>query len=171
MAMSAEDVIHLYDELEGAGVPFWFDGGWGVDALLGSQSRKHKDLDIVIEQRHLAAALTYLGSQGFVDAPSEDRRDWNFVMAHEDGRVIDFHVIVFDEAGNGIYGPAENGDAYPASGFTDIGNITGRNVRCLSAAYQVLSHDSGYELAEKDLADVRALCAAFDLPLPPRFRT
>lgn len=171
MAISAEDVMRLYDELEGADAPFWFDGGWGVDALLGFQSREHKDLDIVIEQRHLAAALTYLGSQGFTDAPSEDRRDWNFVMAHEDGRVIDFHVIVFDEAGNGIYGPVENDDAYPASSFTDNGIIAGRTVRCLSAAYQVLSHDSGYELAEKDLADVRALCAAFDLPLPPRFRT
>jgi lincosamide nucleotidyltransferase A/C/D/E len=171
MAISAEDVMRLYDELEGAGAPFWFDGGWGVDALLGSQSRKHKDLDIVIEQRHLAAALAYLDSQGFADAPSEDRRDWNFVMAHEDGRVIDFHVIVFDEAGNGIYGPAENDDAYPASSFADNGKIAGRSVRCLSADYQVLSHDSGYELAEKDLADVRALCAAFDLPLPSRFRT
>jgi lincosamide nucleotidyltransferase A/C/D/E len=170
MAISAENVVCLHDELEGAGAPFWLDGGWGVDALLGYQSREHNDLDIVIEQRHLANALNYLSSRGFIDVASEDRRDWNFVMVHEDGRIIDFHVIVFDEAGNGIYGPVENGEAYPASSFIGIGSISGHQVRCLSADYQILSHDSGYDLAEKDLADVRALCVAFDLPVPPRFQ-
>lgn len=169
MAISAEDVIHLYEEFEGAGAPFWLDGGWGVDALLGHQSREHSDLDIVIEERHLKAALIFLSNAGFVDAPSVDRRDWNFVMAHEDGRIIDFHVIVLDAAGNGIYGPAENGEAYPAKSLKAMGEISGQPVRCLSADYQLLSHNSGYELADKDFADMRALCAAFDLPLPPRF--
>lgn len=29
----------------------WLDGGWGVDALLGRQTRPHDDMDIVIEQK------------------------------------------------------------------------------------------------------------------------
>lgn len=170
MAVTADFVIFLYEELKGAGAPFWLDGGWGVDALLGYQSREHRDLDIVMEARHVSAAMQYLSALGFRDAPSGDRRDWNFVLADANDRLIDFHVIVFDEAGNGIYGPIENDDAYPAASFIGRGIIAGRDVCCLSADYQLFSHDSGYELAEKDLMDMRALCAAFGLSLPPRFQ-
>jgi lincosamide nucleotidyltransferase A/C/D/E len=39
--------------LEEAKVTVWVDGGWGVDALLGEQTRPHKDLDIAIEEKDL----------------------------------------------------------------------------------------------------------------------
>ena len=169
MSISAAEVLHLYHDLEGAGAPFWLDGGWGVDALLGVQSREHCDLDIVIEERHVAIALDRLSRLGFQNYATQDQRDWNFVWAHPDGRVVDFHVIVFDDVGNGIYGPASNGEAYLADSFSGAGEITGISVRCLSADYQLRSHDSGYDLAEKDVADMRALCVAFDMILPPRF--
>jgi lincosamide nucleotidyltransferase A/C/D/E len=37
--------------LEKLGIEIWVDGGWGVDALLGEQTRPHKDLDIAIQQK------------------------------------------------------------------------------------------------------------------------
>ena len=48
--MRAQDVLEIVAYLDAAGVRVWLDGGWGVDALLGEQTRPHKDLDIVVEQ-------------------------------------------------------------------------------------------------------------------------
>jgi lincosamide nucleotidyltransferase A/C/D/E len=51
--MNAGAVVALYLRLQAVGIPIWLDGGWGVDALLGEQTRPHDDLDIVVEERHL----------------------------------------------------------------------------------------------------------------------
>jgi lincosamide nucleotidyltransferase A/C/D/E len=44
--MSSGDVVELLRLLETSGVEVYVDGGWGVDALLGEQTRPHSDLDI-----------------------------------------------------------------------------------------------------------------------------
>jgi Aminoglycoside-2''-adenylyltransferase len=49
--MSADDVCAFLDQLDAHGIRIWLDGGWAVDACLGSQTRRHGDLDIVIEER------------------------------------------------------------------------------------------------------------------------
>ncbi len=46
--MQAQDVLEIVHRLEGAGVVVWLDGGWGVDALLGRQTRPHDDVDVII---------------------------------------------------------------------------------------------------------------------------
>ncbi|HEX6737122.1 MAG TPA: aminoglycoside nucleotidyltransferase, partial [Vicinamibacteria bacterium] len=46
--MRAEEVVALYALLAERGVRVWVDGGWGVDALLGEQTRPHKDLDALV---------------------------------------------------------------------------------------------------------------------------
>jgi lincosamide nucleotidyltransferase A/C/D/E len=51
--MTSVDVIDLCATLEVSGVEIWIDGGWGVDALLGEQTRPHRDLDIAIQKKHL----------------------------------------------------------------------------------------------------------------------
>ena len=47
--MPAEVVVGIYILLNDLGVELWIDGGWSVDALLGQQTRPHKDLDIAIQ--------------------------------------------------------------------------------------------------------------------------
>jgi hypothetical protein len=44
--LDATDVLGILDQLDGAGLMVWLDGGWGVDALLGRHSRPHQDLDL-----------------------------------------------------------------------------------------------------------------------------
>ncbi len=44
--MTAEDVIDLLAALDAGGLAYWVDGGWGLDALLGRQTRTHRDLDL-----------------------------------------------------------------------------------------------------------------------------
>jgi lincosamide nucleotidyltransferase A/C/D/E len=46
--MSAADVLDVTSRLEAAGISFWLDGGWGVDALVGRETRPHSDLDLVV---------------------------------------------------------------------------------------------------------------------------
>ena len=60
----AADVLEIVDALESAGVKMWVAGGWGVDALLGEQTRKHPDLDLVLDisdEGRAEAALRELG--------------------------------------------------------------------------------------------------------------
>jgi lincosamide nucleotidyltransferase A/C/D/E len=54
--MTADDVLEVIDALEGAGVSVWIDGGWGIDALVGEQTRPHDDLDVVIRIEDAVAA-------------------------------------------------------------------------------------------------------------------
>ena len=58
--MNAADVISLYTDLQKLSINIWVDGGWGVDALLGEQTRPHKDLDIAIQQRDIPRLRAFL---------------------------------------------------------------------------------------------------------------
>ncbi|MDP2669540.1 MAG: hypothetical protein Q8O99_00575 [bacterium] len=49
--MTSKDVIGFYSQLENLGIKIWIDGGRGVDALLGKQTRPHGDLDIALQQK------------------------------------------------------------------------------------------------------------------------
>jgi lincosamide nucleotidyltransferase A/C/D/E len=166
--MIAADVISLYTELESLGITIWIDGGWGVDALLGEQTRPHHDLDITIQQKDVPKLRQLLQAQGYKDIKLEEARPWNFVLGDRDGREIDFHVIVIDAGGNGLYGPTEKGEMYPAGSLTGAGSINGQTVRCISPEWMVKFH-SGYKLKGKDFRDVYALCKKFGIKLPEAF--
>ena len=171
--MEASDVLDLYNVLERLGVEIWIDGGWGVDALLEKQTRPHQDLDLAIQQKDVAKLVELLDARGYREIKLEIRRPHNFVLADNHGHEIDIHVIVHDEHGNGIYGPVENGEMYPADALTGIGIIAGQTVRCISPEWTIKFH-SGYELKEKDYKDVSALCEKFGIELPvhyERFRS
>src|ERR1700734_3421668 len=100
--MISVDVVSLYTELENLGITIWIDGGWGVDALLGEQTRPHQDLDIAVQQKDVLHLRQFLKAQGYKDIKLEEARAWNFVLGDENGREIDFHVIVIDDKGNGL---------------------------------------------------------------------
>lgn len=71
----------------------------------------------------------------------------------------------FNEHGDGFQ-KIEGGRewAYPARGFTGIGVICGRAVRCLTPEVQVICH-AGYELKESDAHDMLALHERFGVDL------
>ncbi len=166
--MTAADVVSFYTELEKLSIKIWVDGGWCVDALIGQQTRPHKDLDIAIQQKDVSRLRQLMHEQGYREIKLHEARPWNFVLGDNNGREIDIHVIVLDEGGNGIYGPPENGEMYPVASLTGTGSINGRSVRCISPEWMVKFH-SGYELKEKDFRDVSALCEKFDIELPQSF--
>lgn len=163
--MTADDVCGFLDQMEGLGIQVWLDGGWAVDVCLGSQTRHHADLDIVIEDVQVSAAVGALRSQRYQDVPRDDTRPWNFVLGDEAEHEIDFHVIAIDEYGRGVYGPLPNGEFYPAEALAGTGVINGRIVACVTPEWLVKVH-TGYELHAKDWSDVSALCERFGIQVP-----
>jgi len=168
--MRADDVLRFYQQCSDTGITVWIDGGWAVDALIGQQTRDHSDLDIAVQQCDLARLRTMLEAAGYRDVPRNDTRAWNFVLGDAAGRLIDIHVIVLDESGNGIYGPPENGEMYPAGSLDGTGFIAGHTVRCISADHLVAFH-TGYPLRPQDLHDVTTLCERFGIELPGEYRS
>jgi lincosamide nucleotidyltransferase A/C/D/E len=166
--MTAQDVCDVLSLTDSHGIRIWLDGGWAVDACLGSQTRHHSDLDIVIEERHLALVTTALERRGYAPVPRPDTRAWNFVLGDAAGRQIDFHVIVLDENGRGRYGPPGTKDYFPAEALAGRGTVNGRTVDCITPEWLVRFH-TGYEVDATDWADVSALCQRFGIPLPSEY--
>ncbi len=98
-----EDAVEVLRFLKGNGIEVWVDGGWGVDALLGKQSRPHDDIDLVIHHSDVGRLTEALAMACF--RVVEGGRPFNFVMTDSRGREVDVHTVVFDAAGNGLYGP------------------------------------------------------------------
>lgn len=152
--MSVEQVLAVLDVLERAGARVWLDGGWGVDALVGRQTRPHRDLDLALDARDEDAALIALGTLGY--EIETDERPTRVELAVPGERWVDLHPLTFEAGGDGIqWGPAGERWVYPAACFV-TGSLGGRAAGCISAAQQVLFH-SGYELRDKDRHDLALL--------------
>ncbi len=159
----ASNVAKLVTFLEGDGIRVWLDGGWGVDALLGSQTRPHADLDIVIDIAHVRVMIELLAARGFEVVDGEV--PWHFVLSDRRARRLDVHPVRFQPGGDGLYRMEDGTDwPYPAQGFTGQGRVAGTDVRCLSAQVQVTCH-AGYTLDEQDVADMLALRERFGVEL------
>ncbi len=167
--MTEAALVNLLRLFESACIEVWLDGGWAVDALLGEQTRSHKDVDIIVRVAYLPSLREVLAARGF--EVKSGGRDSNFVLADHSGLEIDVHAIVFDSDGNGVY-RMENGSdwMFPAEGFKGRGVIGDLVVRCLSAETQVLCHAHGYVPTEKDLRDMERLQNRFGIDLPPQLQ-
>lgn len=165
--MSTDDVLGVAACLDAANIPLWLDGGWGVDALLGEQTRSHDDLDVVMAAVDLDAARDALRGLGFVLVV--DELPTRCVLRDAGDRRIDVHPVTFDSEGGGLQQQPEGPPfRYPPEGLAGTGTIAGRPVRCLTAELQLRCH-LGYEPDADDARDVRLLCARFGLALPASF--
>jgi Aminoglycoside-2''-adenylyltransferase len=63
--MTAEDAVEIVGWLSASDVDVWLLGGWGVDALVGEQTRDHKDLDLMVRDEHVSRMSDVLNEHGF----------------------------------------------------------------------------------------------------------
>ncbi|BCL78537.1 aminoglycoside nucleotidyltransferase [Ktedonobacteria bacterium brp13] len=161
--MSEDAVVQLLQLFEQHGIEVFVDGGWGVDALLGKQTRVHGDLDIALQHKDVPHLRLLLEARGYKDVIRADTRDCNFVMGDDSGHEIDFHSYTFDAHGTIVFGLE-----YPLDSLTGSGFIQGYAVKCISAEWMVKFH-SGYELDENDYRDISALCEHFGIALPSEY--
>jgi hypothetical protein len=65
-------VLEILEALEEAGLRTVMLGGWGVDALVGRELRKHSDLDLALEDAELDRAIETLSGLGYQRWNSDD---------------------------------------------------------------------------------------------------
>jgi len=158
-AHSTVALVRLADTLD---VRVWVAGGWGIDALIGEQTRSHDDLDLAVDTVRFEDFVDALMQGGF-----EIDVNWMPVrlqMRRGDGAVVDLRPVSF---GSGRCGVHESLDGvqylYPRRDLT-FGTIAGHRVPCLSAMLQLGFH-LGYAPSEQDRSDMAALAAATGVEL------
>lgn len=175
--VGAEDVISIYQRLSIHRVRVWLTGGWGIDALLGEQTRPHKDLDVIMLLDDVLRMGTLLGGDGYrlKELWSENR--WvvdahatkiatAFVLQDSEGRQLDVHAVRLDDGGNGIPAwDAPEGFILASHDLAGVGMIAGYAVQCITPEKQMLCH-TGYELPEKQLLDLEQLHEKFGVEYP-----
>ncbi len=175
--VSADDVINLCKQLSANGIQIWVIGGWGVDALLGEQTRPHKDLDILMLLDDVVRLRELLSNDGYrlkelwsenrwaIDTSGE-RVATAFVLHDSAGREIDAHAMRLDEHGNGIpmWGvPA--GFIFTRQALAAQGMIAGFAVQCIAPEMQMVCH-TGYTLPESHVRDLERLHDRFGVNDP-----
>jgi lincosamide nucleotidyltransferase A/C/D/E len=174
--MSAEDVVDLYTRLAVRGIHLWLIGGWGIDALLGEQTRPHKDLDVLLLLDDVVRTREFLGRDGYrlkelwsenrwaVDAQGREVAT-AFVLQNVEGREFDAHAMRLDAQGNG--GPAWDADGISCRqpDLTGVGTIAGSTVRCITPEAQMRFH-VGYDLPDKHRRDLDRLHDKFGVAYP-----
>ncbi len=145
----------MLDELATDGVRHWVAGGWGVAALVGAQSREHRDLDLAVNAEDLDLCLRTLEFLGY-----ERETDWLPVRVEYGAALrgwVDVHPVAFDDSGHGRQQDLDGGHFdYPPEAFT-VGSVHGRSMPCLSLEQQRFY--SGYELRPRDTHDLEQLAA------------
>lgn len=160
--MTGAQVLDVLDGIEALGVRAWVDGGWGIDALLGEQTRDHGDLDLVVDENLLRAVMDLLERLGF--EVERDLLPTAVALRHSDGRAVDLHPVrpTPDQGGDQLLPDASGVFHYPAP---TTGMIAGREVPCCSVETQIDTH-LGYEPDADDVADMRRLAERYGLELP-----
>jgi lincosamide nucleotidyltransferase A/C/D/E len=166
--MSANQVAALQRRLSDRGLDWCVVGGWGVDALLGEQTREHKDLDVLLPLVALHGTLELLQDEGFRLAHtwSESRPlagsapllnepiPSAFVLTDAEAREVDVHV--YDVVDERIVNLWDTDRVLAPDDLDAAGAIGGIEVRCMTAAMQVVCHQ-GYDLPLAHAQDVRRL--------------
>ena len=148
-----ETLWRILDLVEGLSVTYWLDGGWGVDALCGKQTRDHRDIDINFDAAKTQDVLTALQDLGYVLDT-----DWLPVreeFSHSKLGYLDIHPFEIEEE---IIKQAN-----PEGGYWEFSRdyfgttvFEGREIPCISLEGQKVFH-SVYEPREIDLHDIRIL--------------
>ena len=151
---SLEEMLAVLQALNASGCRYWLEGGWGVDALVGRQTRTHRDVDIDIDAVCEAATLSVLKEMGYVI-----ETDWrpNRVELAATGRGwVDLHPLLVDEDGSARQAALGGGfHLFPAS-YLAVGSLAGLTIPCVSVAAQRLFH-SGYPPRDVDVHDLQLL--------------
>lgn len=162
--MSENEVINLLKKIEHIGIEVWIDGGWGVDALLGQQTRQHNDIDIFVQKKDSTEFIEMLISSGYSETKVEFTTNDHTVWRNIDSQIIDLHLFEFVGEDRLRF----NNEIYPSYIISGEGIIGGICVRCFTVESQLLYHQ-GYEHKEKDEHDVHLLCKTFKLPIPEQY--
>ena len=152
------DVKQILQLAIDAEIKVFLDGGWGVDALLGHQSRVHNDIDIFVEKKDYQNFIEIMKANDFYEIKMEYTTLNHTVWE-------DLHCFEYTGEGEILY----EGDNFPVETFSGKGKIEEIEVSCIEPYSQVMFH-LGYEFDENDVHDVKLLCETFHIEIPNEYR-
>lgn len=153
LAVTGSEALAVLDDFAAADIPVWIAGGWGIDALVGRQTRQHLDLDLLFNRDHEGLVIAMLERKAYSE--TVDWRPGRFVM-NDGTRELDLHPMeVLDAGGAILHTHTDQRFAFRRIDFVE-GRIDDRTVPCLSAAKQWEFHQ-GYEPTDKDRRDLELL--------------
>jgi lincosamide nucleotidyltransferase A/C/D/E len=170
----AHEVERIGKALDRGGIVWFVAGGWGIDVLVGRQTRHHGDLDLCVEvaadgEAKAVHALRALGYEVTSPrAPSGHGFPFRSVLRDRSGRTVDLILVTCLDT-------SPCAEDIPRLGIDDCTTgqleVDGRSVRvpCLSPAFQLALH-CGYIPQTRDRRDVAILCETFGLDVPPIYR-
>lgn len=149
-----EDVMTVIKILEDAGITYWLDGGWGIDALVGRQTRAHRDIDIDFDARHTEELLKILADYGY-----EVDTDWTPVrieLYSKEFGYLDIHPFVLNDDGTSKQANPEGGWYEFEADYFGNAVFEGKTIPCISVKGQKVFH-TGYKLRDIDKHDMEMI--------------
>ena len=143
--VTQEDLFEVLEMIEQLGIRYWLDGGWGVDALVGRQTREHRDVDIDFDAAYTEKLQQKLEEKGY-----EVVTDWSPVrieLYHPQLSYIDIHPFVLKEDGTAKQAGLEGGWYEFEADYFGCAVLDGREG-------QKIFH-TGYEPREVDKHDMK----------------
>jgi lincosamide nucleotidyltransferase A/C/D/E len=92
--MTATAVLEFLALMGSSSISVCLDGGWGVDALLGRQTREHADLDVILRIEDAPRLAEVARAAGYARQPGGT--DAAFVLRARSGGEVDVHAIAAD---------------------------------------------------------------------------
>ena len=160
------DAIEIINYCLDNGIAVWLDGGWGVDALLGRQTRPHNDIDLFIELENRDTFIKILLDKNYREVVEPYTTHDHTVWKDSLDRIVDLHIFRWTIDKNIIY----DGIEFSGTIFDGVGKIDNLVVNCINAESQIEFH-RGYEFKDKDIQDVKLLCETFNLPVPDEYKS
>ncbi len=163
--VSVTDVKQILRLAMEAEIKVFLDGGWGVDALIGYETRTHNDIDIFVEKKDYHKFIQIIKDNGFYEIKMEYTTTSHTVWEDENKRIIDLHCFEYTDDDKILY----EGNCFPLETFTGRGKVEDIEVSCIEPYSQVMFH-LGYEFDENDMHDVKLLCETFHIEIPDAYR-
>jgi|GEM_PF-6671076 lincosamide nucleotidyltransferase A/C/D/E len=154
-------ILSALGALESEGIDYYLAGGFGIDALVGTMSCFHGDLDIVLDRyaEQIETAIAVIERYGFHQIEPHPNLMWmtaTAVLVDGDGRMIELVAL---DAGRVVAASKTLGNGAvigDPEGVTSNGEIFGKAVRCLSLRAQLVLQ-RGKPLRPKDLHNMRRI--------------
>lgn len=151
--MPADEVVTIVEWLEAANVTYQINGGWGVDGLVGRQTRRHRDLDLIIDEEEVPDFLDWLADRGY--RAVEDWLPVRIELASPAGRV-DVHPMRIDATGDGVQQGLDHQVYVHAAAERTRGRVGGRTV-VVANADRARELRAGYQIRDVDRHDLNQL--------------
>lgn len=90
--------LMIIDLLTKLNIRYWVEGGWGVDILIGKQTREHRDIDIDFDADFEGLLINKLENMGY--QITSDLRPTRAELYHPTHGYIDIHPFFISQSGD-----------------------------------------------------------------------